>query len=79
VSKLASGRPEQEFFFDGKTKTIRTNAYKTLALNLKSNGGARGVQISGVNSNTYQLWKMEGDRFVSVHNNYNLEVVGNKD
>jgi len=77
--KISNGQKEQEFYFDGKTKTIRCQAYKTLALSVTSSGNGARVNIAGSSSATHQLWKLEGDRFVSLHRRYNLEVAGNKD
>lgn len=51
VVKVPNGRTSQKWFFDWKTKTIRSRRTVSYALQIVSNGGGQDMVVAGVNSN----------------------------
>jgi hypothetical protein len=51
LKKYANDRKAQQFFFDIKTKTIRSQQWTNYAVEIQSNGGSSNVRVtSGINS-----------------------------
>jgi hypothetical protein len=51
LKRWVKNRLGQQFFFDGKSKTIRSQQWKNYAMEIQSNGGSSNVRFtSGVNS-----------------------------
>jgi hypothetical protein len=51
IRRYVKGRAAQQFFFDGVSKTIRSNYWKNYAMEIQSNGGSSNVRMtSGITS-----------------------------
>jgi len=51
IKRFAKGRMGQQFFYDGKSKTIRSQQWKNYAVEIQSNGGSSNVRMtSTINS-----------------------------
>jgi hypothetical protein len=51
LARWRKNHTPQQYFFDGKSKTIRSNHWKNYAMEIQSNGGSANVRFtSGINS-----------------------------
>lgn len=51
MKRWVKNRSSQQFFFDEKTKTVRSQQWKNYALEIQSNGGSNNARFtSGINS-----------------------------
>jgi hypothetical protein len=51
LKRYTKGRAAQQFYFDGSSKTIRSNHWKNYAMEIQGNGGHRNLRFtSGINS-----------------------------
>jgi hypothetical protein len=51
IKRYVKGRTAQQFYFDGVSKTIRSQQWKNYAIEIQSNGGSSNVRVtSGINS-----------------------------
>jgi len=51
IKRFVKGRLGQQFYFDGVSKTIRSQQWKNYAVEIQSNGGSTNVRLtSGVTS-----------------------------
>jgi adenine specific DNA methylase Mod len=51
IKRWRKNSPQQQFFFDAGTKTIRSNHWKNYAIEIQSNGGSSNVRLtSGITS-----------------------------
>jgi hypothetical protein len=51
IKRFAKGRLGQQFFFDGVSRTIRSQQWKNYALEIQSNGGSANLRMtSSINS-----------------------------
>jgi len=51
LKRYVKGRAAQTFFFDGKSKTIRSNHWKNYAMEIQSSGNSNNLKVtSGINS-----------------------------
>jgi hypothetical protein len=57
-------RPQQ-WFFDGVTKTIRNNNWKSHSLDIQSNGGSSNIRCTTTNSRWWQLFRLDGRHLVN--------------
>jgi hypothetical protein len=48
--KVPNGRTSQKWFFDWKTRTIRSRRTPSYALQILSNGGGLNIDVGGANS-----------------------------
>ena len=46
IMRWAKNRAAQQWFFDGKSKTIRSNYWKNYAMDIQSNGGSSNLRVS---------------------------------
>jgi hypothetical protein len=51
--KTRNGLPSQEFYFDQKTRTIRSQRTKSWAMSIAGNGGSNNMAIKASNSEWY--------------------------
>jgi hypothetical protein len=81
VIKTRNGFPSQEWFFDQKTRTIRSQKTKSYAWTIQSSGNSANIKASGANSEWYQLFKWDeaAGNFYNVKNKKVLDVAGGKD
>lgn len=63
--KTANGRSSQKFYFDYKTKTIKSKA-NNYSFNIASAGGSSNMQLAGTNSQWYQIFKVDGAYVVNT-------------
>jgi hypothetical protein len=56
---------DQQFFFDGVTKTIKSVSHKTRCLDIQNAGKSKNMQIFETNSRWFQLFKVEGDLIIN--------------
>jgi hypothetical protein len=51
LRRYVKGRTAQQFFFDGVSKTIKSQQWKNYCVEIQSNGGNENVRMtSGINS-----------------------------
>ena len=50
LNRYAKTNKAQQWFFDGATKTIKNNQWKTHSLNIQSNGGSPNLQVLTTNA-----------------------------
>jgi hypothetical protein len=50
IKKYAKGRTAQLFYFDGKTKTIKSQQYKDRSLDITSNGASTNLRMTTTNA-----------------------------
>ena len=50
VIKTPNGLPSQEWFFDGKTKTIKSMRTKSYSWNIKNSGRTNNMEVYNTNS-----------------------------
>jgi hypothetical protein len=60
LRRYVKGRVAQQFFFDGVSKTIKSQQWKNYCVEIQSNGGNKNVRMtSGINSRWWQLFRYE--------------------
>lgn len=79
--KTRNGLPSQEWYFDQKTRTIRSQRTKSYAWTIQGNGNSANIAASGSNSEWYQLfkWDAASGSFTNVKNKKVLDVAGGRD
>jgi hypothetical protein len=50
LKRYAKGRTAQQFFFDGVSKTIKSQQYKNRSFNIQNNGRGRNLEMLSTNS-----------------------------
>lgn len=65
VVKTPNGRVTQKFYFDYKTKTIKSKS-NNYSFNIASSGNSSNMQLAGTNSQWYQIFKMDGAYIVNT-------------
>jgi hypothetical protein len=76
VIKTPNGFPSQVFYFDYKTKTIKSRRSTNMSLDIRS---VNNLIVAGTNSAHYQVFKYENNMVRNLHNNRVLDVAGSKD
>jgi hypothetical protein len=80
VIKTRNGFPSQEWFFDYKTRTIKSSRTKSYSWDIQSSGGSSNMQVYSTNSRWFQLFKWDkSGTFYNVKNLKVLDVAGGKD
>ena len=52
IKRYAKGRTAQQFYYDIKTRTVRSQQWKNYAMEIQSNGGSSNLRMtSSINSN----------------------------
>ena len=72
-------RTSQVWWFDQKTKTIKSKRYGNKSFNIVSQGRARDMQVYNTNSQWYQIFKYQNKQFLNAQNGKALDVSGGKD
>jgi ribosomal protein L21E len=68
IKRFVKGRMGQQFFFDGKSKTIRSQQWKNYCIEIQNNGKADNLRAtSGINSRWHQMFKYQGNMMVNEH------------
>jgi len=55
----------QQWYFDGVSKTIKNNNWKSHSLDIQSNGGSTNVRCTTTNSRWWQMWRAQGGFIVN--------------
>jgi len=76
VIKTPNGFSSQVWFFDYKTKTIKSKRSTNMSLDIRS---ANNLIVSGTNSQWYQVFKYENEMFRNLNTNKVLDVAAGKD
>jgi hypothetical protein len=50
IRSYRAGQKSQQFYFDGITKTVKSNNWKSHSINIVSDGKSNHVTMSGTNS-----------------------------
>jgi hypothetical protein len=80
VIKRRNGFDSQKWFFDQKTRSIKSVRTPSKSWDIQNSGKAVNMQIYNTNSGWFQLFKWDGkDSFYNVENNKALEVKGGVD
>ena len=81
VIKTRNGFPSQEWYFDQKSRTIKSWRTKSYAININGNGSTSNplLSITTTRSTWWQLFKLEGDNLKNVKDNRVFDVKGGKD
>ena len=81
VIKTRNGLPSQEWFFDGKTKTIKSMRTKSYSWNIQNSGRTNNMEVYNTNSRWFQLfvWLKDEGQFWDIHDKRIIEVAGSKD
>jgi hypothetical protein len=79
--KTRNGLSSQEWFFDGKTKTIKSMRTKSYSWNIKSSGTSNNMEVYNTYSRWFQLfkWNKEEGTFINYRDQRALDVAGGKD
>lgn len=78
VLKTRNGFPSQKWYFDQKSRTIKSVRDKQ-SWSLASNGKSNNMQVWGTNSGWFQLYKYDGSTFLNVYTKKVLTVDESKD
>lgn len=54
---LARMNVAQQFFFDGSSKTIKSQQWKDRSITIQSEGTSTNVHMTTTNARWFQLWK----------------------
>jgi hypothetical protein len=77
--KVSNGRTSQKWYFDNKTKTIRSRQTTSYSLQIQSSGNSKNVVITSTSSRWWQLWSLDGDQIRNVYTGQVLDVKDGKD
>jgi hypothetical protein len=78
MNRWVNNAKDQQWFFDGVTKTIRNNNWKSHSLDIQSNGGSANVRCTTTNSRWWQIFRYEGGYLVNEKKKV-VEVQDQKD
>jgi hypothetical protein len=78
VIKRRNGFNSQKWFFDQKSKTIKSVQFKNLSWNIMSAGKGRDLEVYRTTGEWFQTFKYTGQNFVNVRNLV-VTVQDNKD
>jgi hypothetical protein len=81
VLKRPNGFPSQQWWFDQKTKTIKSWRTKSYSWTVSSGGKGSAITVGGTNSRPYQLFKYDESHefFYNVKDGRVLTVGGGRD
>lgn len=79
VIKTPNGFKSQIFWFDGWSRTIKSESNSELSLDIANGGMSKKMQLWTTNSAWFQLFILEGDNIINIKNHRALEVVDSKD
>lgn len=75
--KVRNGMTNQKWWFDQKTKTVRSRQIPSQAWNILGNGGQKNLSITTANTNYWwQSFKYENNRVINLKNTLNFSVDG---
>jgi hypothetical protein len=76
--KVSNGWSSQKWYFDAKTRTIKSVA-NNLSWSVGSAGRKRNMEVYRTSSEWFQIFKYEGEQFINTKNNEVIEINGAKD
>jgi hypothetical protein len=79
VIKTPNGYDTQKFYFDQRTKTIKSVGKSNSSWDIQSAGKSANMQVWSTNSGWFQIFKYQGENFVNVQSGKVLDVAGSKD
>jgi hypothetical protein len=81
VIKTQNGFNSQQFYFDYKSKTIRSMRTKSYSWEIQNAGRSTNMRAYTTNSGWFQIfkWNAEKGAFYNVYNNKQLDVAGGRD
>lgn len=80
VIKTPNGRKSQEWYFDQKSRTIRSMYRKNWSWDIQGAGRSSNMQAYNTNSKWFQLFKFDGSNtFFNIYNDKVLDVAGGRD
>ena len=68
----------QQFFFDNKTKTLKSQQYKDRSIDIQNAGASSNLQIWTTNGRWFQMFRLKGNNIVNEHGKV-FNVQGNAD
>jgi hypothetical protein len=79
VIKTPNGFNTQQWYFDQKTRTIKSVGNAGKSWDIKNAGKSNNLQVWNTNSGWFQFFKYEVENFVNIHSGKVLDVAGGKD
>lgn len=79
VVKTPNEFDSQVWFFDQKTKTIKSQMYKDRSLDIQNSGNTSNLQLWNTNGGWFQKFKYEQNYFKNVQDGRVIEIVNNND
>jgi len=79
VIKTPNGYATQRWYFDQRTKTIKSVAKANTSWDIQSAGRSTNLQVWSTNSGWWQFFKFESNNFVNLQSGKVLDVSGGKD
>jgi hypothetical protein len=81
VIKTRNGFPSLEWYFDYKSRTIKSSRTKSYSWDIQNAGRSSNMQVYNTNSGWFQVfkWDKESGTFYNVKNLKVLDVAGGKD
>jgi len=68
----------QQFYFDNESKTIRSQASRSKALEIQNSGTSSNLQVWTVNGRWWQMFRLKGENIVNEKGKV-LDVSGGRD
>jgi hypothetical protein len=79
VLKTPNGFNSQTWYFDHKSRTIRSRRTTSYSLQINSSGNNPKIVITSTSSKWWMIWKMEGAYITNIKDRRVVEVKGSKD
>jgi hypothetical protein len=79
VLKTSNGFNSQVWYFDHKTRTIRSRRTTSYSLQIQSSGNNPNIVITSTSMKWWMIWKMNGAYITNVKDGRVIEVEGSKD
>jgi hypothetical protein len=79
VIKTRNGYKSQLWWFDQKTKTIKSQKNKNMSWNIQGSGSGKNFQVYNTNGLWYQVFTFENNQVINIKNKEVVEVQDNKD
>jgi hypothetical protein len=77
--KISNGRKSQRWYFDKKTKTIRSRQTTSYSIQVQSSGNGKKMVITSTSSRWWQLFKFDGSTLRNMYDDRVIAVEDNKD
>ena len=77
--KTSNGFNSQVWFFDHKSRTIKSRKTPSYSLQISSSGNNPKMVITSTSSKWWMIWRMEGSYITNIKDGRVIEVKGSKD